>query len=93
MNHHLKTHLALLLATLVFLFNLVTATAQTANPYVLTAGAVTSGGGGAGGGSYLLGGSVGQPGAGVVSGGSYTLIVGISPGASENRVFLPLVRR
>jgi hypothetical protein len=93
MNHHLKTHLALLIATLVFLFNFVAATAQTPNPYILTAGLVTSGGGGAGGGRYLLTVSVGLPGAGVVSGGPYTIVPGIATESSAHQVYLPLVRR
>ena len=46
------------------------------------------------GGSYTLGGTAGQPDAGVLTGGDYTLAGGFWGGASaEYRVYLPLVLR
>lgn len=46
------------------------------------------------GGSYSLGGSIGQPDAGVVSGGSYTLNGGFWAGSIVNyNFYLPLVRK
>jgi hypothetical protein len=44
------------------------------------------------GGSYLLSGSIGQPDAGSMSGGSYTINSGFWGGASINyTIYLPLV--
>ena len=46
------------------------------------------------GGSYSLSGSIGQPDAGGLSGGSYTLTGGFWRGASVNyRIYLPLVTK
>ena len=46
------------------------------------------------GGSYSLGGTVGQPDAGALSGGGYTLGGGFwGGGAAQHRVYLPLVMR
>jgi hypothetical protein len=46
------------------------------------------------GGSYALGGSIGQPEAGSLSGGTYTLSGGFWSGTgSIYRIFLPLVRK
>lgn len=46
------------------------------------------------GGSYSLGGSIGQPDAGSLSGGSYTLNGGFWAGVSVNyNIYLPLVRK
>jgi len=46
------------------------------------------------GGGYTLGGTVGQPDAGVLSGGGYTLAGGFWGGAAvPYRVYLPLVLR
>ena len=44
------------------------------------------------GGSYSLGGAIGQPDAGTLSGGGYTLVGGFWGGAAiQYKVFLPLV--
>lgn len=46
------------------------------------------------GGDYTLGGTIGQPDAGVLSGGSYTLAGGFWGGAAvEYKIYLPLVLR
>ena len=56
--------------------------------YTIDAGGATNSTGG----SFALNGSVGQPDAGALSGGSYTLSGGFWGGAVVNyRVFLPLV--
>lgn len=49
----------------------------------------------ASGGAFTLGGSIGQPDAGVLAGGAYTLKGGFWPGAAGMawRVYLPLVLR
>jgi hypothetical protein len=44
------------------------------------------------GGSYALGGSIGQPAVGVLSGGTYTLSGGFWSGTGSNyRIYLPMV--
>jgi hypothetical protein len=43
------------------------------------------------GGGYTLGGTAGQPDAGVLSGGGYTLIGGFWGGTVQYRIYLPLV--
>jgi hypothetical protein len=45
------------------------------------------------GGDYTLGGTVGQPDAGAVTGGVYTLLGGFWGSAAQYRVYLPLVLR
>jgi hypothetical protein len=47
------------------------------------------------GGGYTLGGTVGQPDAGVLSDGSYTLTGGFWPnsGATQHNIYLPVVLR
>ena len=56
---------------------------------------IDGGGGSSNGGSYSLGGSIGQPDAGTLSGGSYHLSGGFWGGASiaSYSIYLPLVRR
>jgi hypothetical protein len=72
------------------------ARAQSGGPYDL--GWNTIDGGGitvASGGSYTLAGSIGQPDAGVLTGGGYTVRGGFWPGARlpGARIYLPLVVR
>jgi len=69
--------------------------AQSGGGYDLTWNTV--GGGGytfSTGGNYSLGGTVGQPDAGVLTGGSYTLVGGFWGGAGvQCKLYLPLVLR
>ena len=71
--------------------------AQSAATYDLSWSTVDGGGGVSTGGGYSLGGTAGQPEAGLLSGGVYTLGGGFWPGgaaaAPEYRVHLPLVMR
>jgi hypothetical protein len=60
--------------------------------YEITWYTIDGGGGSATGGAYTLNGTVGQPDAGTLIGGSYTLAGGYWSGsASVHRVYLPLV--
>ena len=84
----------LLLALLVLLP--AVALAQTGGGYDLTWSTIDGGGATwSEGGGYALGGTVGQPDAGVLSGGGYTLAGGFWPGGAAARygVYLPLVLR
>ncbi len=91
------------IALVVLLIGISTASAQrTSEPSALHSGYdlawYTIAGGGATvstGGSYSLGGSIGQPDAGTLSGGSYTLKSGFWSGASiaNYNIYLPLVMR
>ena len=69
--------------------------AQSGGDYDLTWNTVDSGGGTfSTGGDYSLGGTIGQPDAGVLTGGDYTLGGGFWGGAAaEYRIYLPLVLR
>jgi hypothetical protein len=72
------------------------ALAQAGGGYDLAWNTVDGGGGSAStGGGFSLGGSVGQPDAGVLAGGGYTLSGGFWGGgpAGEYRVYLPQVVR
>ena len=85
----------LLLAILLSLLASV-ALAQTGGGYDLTWSTIDGGGATwSEGGGYALGGTVGQPDAGVLSGGGYTLAGGFWPGGAAARygVYLPLVLR
>jgi hypothetical protein len=60
--------------------------------YTIDGGGATPGG--STGGSFSLGGSIGQPDAGVLSGGTYTLAGGFWGGAAINyNIYLPLVAK
>jgi hypothetical protein len=89
----------LLLATLVAVLTLLLGTpllAQTGGGYDLTWSTVDSGGYTfSRGGGYTLGGTVGQPDAGALSGGGFTLSGGFWSGAAviAYEVYLPLVVR
>lgn len=57
---------------------------------------IDGGGGSSTGGVFALEGTIGQPDAGSMSGGAYTLSGGFWPGAAGNvmqNIFLPMVRR
>ena len=84
----------LLLAALLSLVASV-ALAQTGGGYDLTWSTIDGGGyTWSEGGGYSLGGTAGQPDAGVLSGGGYTLAGGFwCGGAAQYRVYLPLVLR
>ncbi len=85
-----------LLAILLCLALAVGAFAQSGGGYDLTWNTVDGGGATwSEGGGYLLGGTAGQPDAGALSGGAYTLNGGFWSGAlgALNRVYLPLVVR
>ena len=84
----------LLLAILLSLLASV-ALAQTGGGYDLTWSTVDGGGATwSEGGGYALGGTVGQPDAGVLSGGGYTLAGGFwGGGAARYGIYLPLVLR
>lgn len=71
------------------------ALAQSGGGYDLTWNTVDGGGyTWSTGGGYVLGGTVGQPDAGALAGGGYTLTGGFWPGAAgQYRVYLPLVLR
>lgn len=64
--------------------------------YTLDWWTADSGGGSSSGGSYSLSGTIGQPDAGLLTGGQYTLGGGFWAGGAwtpENRLYLPLIRR
>ena len=72
--------------------------AQSGAGYDLTWSTVDGGGGTFSiGGAYALGGTAGQPDAGPMTGGTYTLAGGLWPGgavaAPENVIYLPVVMR
>jgi len=87
-----------LLLGLVVLLAAVPALAQSGDGYDLTWNTVDGGGATFSmGGSYTLGGTIGQPDAGVLTGGGYTLVGGFwNPATAlgaRYRLYLPLVRR
>jgi hypothetical protein len=90
-------HPVLLLFLLLLLLapGLVAVRAQSGGPYDLTWSTVDGGGEMySAGGAYTLGGTVGQPDAGVLEGGAYTLAGGFWGGASAvQRLYLPLLLR
>ena len=67
--------------------------AQTGGDYDLTWSTIDGGGAMfSAGGDYRLGGTIGQPDAGIMSGGNYSLVGGLWAGAySPYRAFLPVV--
>ena len=68
------------------------ALAQSGGGYDLSWSTVDGGGHtSSSGGGYTLGGTAGQPDAGVLSDGSYTLVGGFWGGAAQYRIYLPLV--
>jgi len=86
--------MTVLLTLVIFLLLTGVALAQTGGGYDLSWSTIDGGGTTwSEGGGYSLGGTVGQPDAGVLSGGGYTLAGGFWAGAAGYRVFLPLVLR
>jgi len=83
------------LIILALLLPVETALAQSGGGYDLTWNTVDGGGYTfSTGGGYALGGTVGQPDAGALTGGGYTLTGGFWGGATgQYRVYLPLVLR
>ena len=83
----------LALAALLLLAGGAVVHAQTGGGYDLSWNTVDGGGAMfSTGGSYSLGGAIGQPDAGTLSGGGYTLVGGFWGGAAvQYKVFLPLV--
>jgi hypothetical protein len=71
------------------------AAAQSGGPYDLTWNTIDGGGQMySAGGAYMLGGTVGQPDAGVLEGDDYSLVGGFWGGASAvHRLYLPLLMR
>ena len=77
---------------------LVTVRAQSGGGYDLTWNTLDGGGGVSRSGAYTLGGAIGQPDAGSLNGGDYTLSggfwqSGVSTGPLAYHIFLPLVMR
>ena len=88
-------HGTLLLALIALLLLASVALAQSGGGYDLSWSTIDGGGTTwSEGGGYALGGTVGQPDAGVLSGGDYTLAGGFWGGAAARYgVYLPLVLR
>jgi hypothetical protein len=83
---------------LLLLFPAGPARAQSGGPYDITWSDVSGGGSSfSQGGAYILGGTVGQPDAGLLTGGDYTLGGGFWGGGAAPgvvyRVYLPLLMR
>jgi len=98
MNGSRFTFHVLRFTLLVVLLSLLSsvARAQSGGGYDLSWSTVDGGGATwSEGGGYSLGGTIGQPDAGVLSGGGYTLAGGFWPGGAAARygVYLPLVLR
>jgi len=92
------SHLRSPLAACLLLLGASLVLAQSGGGYDLSWSTVDGGGGTfSTGGGYSVGGTAGQPDAGLVSGGSYTLSGGFWPGgagpAAGEQVYLPLVLR
>jgi len=88
-----RTAILLALAALLLLASV--ALAQSGNGYDLTWNTVDSGGYiFSTGGDYSLGGTIGQPDAGVLSSGDYALVGGFwGGGAVKYKIYLPLILR
>lgn len=99
MNNRIQFRWLLVLLAALFAIGLVlnrspfTASAQSGGGYDLTWNTIDGGGATfSTGGSYSLGGTIGQPDAGSMSGGTYQLAGGFWGGSSINsKIYLPLV--
>ena len=94
MKHFTMTGRTTVLVTIALL--LVVSTALARSGYDLSWWTVDGGGGTASGGSYTLVGTIGQPDAGILAGGAYTLGGGFWGGgvvAAGYKVYLPVVLR
>lgn len=85
--------LVLLLVTIAVIgWTVITASAQSGGIYDLTWNSIDGGGVTSSiGGAYSLGGTIGQPDAGTLSGGTYTLNGGFWVDTFGNRLNLPLI--
>src|SRR5205823_1564748 len=99
MNHRLKWRQLTVFIFLISLFFLAGAVwAQTSSDYSLAWNTVDNGGAlTSAGGAYTLSGSVGQPDAGVVLGGAYSVAGGFWPSHSVNplpqqHIYLPVIQ-
>jgi hypothetical protein len=81
MKHFTTTSRMTVLVVIASLLVVSTVLAQTGDGYDLSWWTVDGGGGSSSGGPYTLSGTVGQPDAGVLSGGTYALAGGFRPGA------------
>lgn len=82
----------LALAALLLLAGGAAAYAQTGGGFDLTWSTIDGGGDTSPGGGYMLSGTIGQPDAGAMSGGDYTLIGGFWSGAPAGAgLYLPLI--
>ena len=89
-----RAHIIGLVALLVLAALSWPVVAQTGGGYDLTWSTIDGGGATfSTGGGYSLGGTIGQPDAGLLSGGGYTLGGGFWGGAGSYRVFLPVIAR
>lgn len=98
MKHPSAAIIGITLALVLLSIGVAAAYAQTGGGYDLTWSTVDGGGATfSSSGSYTLGGTAGQPDAGVLAGGDYTLSGGFWAGgvgeAARYRIFLPLVLR
>jgi len=94
MRHFTTTGRTTALVAIALLLAVSTALARSG--YDLSWWTVDGGGGTTSGGSYTLGGTIGQPDAGILSGGNYTLGGGFWGGgvaAVGYKVYLPMVLR
>lgn len=94
MKHFTMTGRTTVLVTIALL--LIVSTVVARSGYDLSWWTVDGGGGTASGGSYTLVGTIGQPDAGILTGGGYTLGGGFWGGgvvAAGYKVYLPLILR
>ena len=94
MKHFTMTGRTTVLVTIALV--LVVSTALARSGYDLSWWTVDGGGGTASSGSYTLGGTIGQPDAGILTGGDYTLGGGFWRGggvAAGYKVYLPMILR
>lgn len=95
MNHKLYLFALALLLYLAFAqwATIVPAAAQSGGGYDLTWNTIDGGGGVSNGSTYSLSGTIGQPDAGTMIGGAYTLNGGFWIDLLGNKINLPLIMR
>ncbi len=87
----MKRSIVLLIPIVLLIITVSIAAAQSSSGYDLTWSTIDGGGGESVGSDYSLGGTIGQPDAGMLSGGGYTLNGGLWAGViSQYPVYLPL---
>jgi hypothetical protein len=91
----MKRLILLILLTLSLVVGVSSSQAQSGGGYDLTWSTIDGGGATfSTGGTYSLGGTIGQPDAGSMSGGSYALVGGFWGGATAHyNIYLPLILR